>query len=447
VRRLAAIVVVALLACAGEAAASTTARVPLGQWFSGLDVSSTGQAWVTARRPSGGAWGIVNGSGRPVWRSVTARDGGLLAARPDGGMWIVSDASMVLRVAPDGTLARFGPIELPGRDEAYPVLAAGTPDGALVLTRSLGRFVRVAPDGTVSAHNVALPAPTNGLTGCFGIFMAARADGSLSLSDAGCRRVLDVTLAGAVTQRTLTPEDPSSRRATPFGLLPRADGSLWFAAGLTLSGSAIGRIAPDGGVVRLATPGSPNDVPEHLAEAPDGSVWSNVSGACALFRVVGDRVERVGVPFPVLDLRFDPAGGLWLRGQTRLEHLSAAEVAALPPSARCDLRAPRFTLPDRRGRTLSLRTLRRAGLRIRTSEASHLWGSVSLLNASAELRVDRVLRRGQTVALRVPPGILDGAARRLARGRAADLGLYVGLTDSNGNRADPPGGANLRLVR
>ena len=46
----------------GEAAAATTSRLPLGQSFTALEVSSTGQAWATMRRTDArGAWAVVDG--------------------------------------------------------------------------------------------------------------------------------------------------------------------------------------------------------------------------------------------------------------------------------------------------------------------------------------------------------------------------------------------------
>ena len=108
----------ALWACsvagAGEAAAATTVRLPLGQSFTALEVSSTGQAWVTSKRRAlgRGAWAIVDGAGRPAWHSMTAADfdfRGQLEPLPDGGMWIMRDTGSVLRVGADGATFEVPP--------------------------------------------------------------------------------------------------------------------------------------------------------------------------------------------------------------------------------------------------------------------------------------------------------------------------------------------------
>jgi hypothetical protein len=55
-------------ALAGEATAATTSRLALGQSFTDLEVSSTGQAWLTARRGDyRGAWTMLDGA--PRWRT------------------------------------------------------------------------------------------------------------------------------------------------------------------------------------------------------------------------------------------------------------------------------------------------------------------------------------------------------------------------------------------
>src|SRR3954470_24972341 len=90
---------------AALALAATSVQLPLEERFTALSVSTTGQAWVTAAHGSaGGTWGIVDAGGQPQWHDVSSHAFlGLLAPRPDGGMWVVIDDRTVLRAEPDGT--------------------------------------------------------------------------------------------------------------------------------------------------------------------------------------------------------------------------------------------------------------------------------------------------------------------------------------------------------
>ena len=77
----------------------------LGQSYTDLEVSSTGQAWLTARiSDHSGAWTVLDGA--PRWHrldSTESRFRGPLAPRPDGGMWILQDDQVVVRVNPDAS--------------------------------------------------------------------------------------------------------------------------------------------------------------------------------------------------------------------------------------------------------------------------------------------------------------------------------------------------------
>ena len=209
----------------------------------------------------------------------------------------------------------------------------------------------------------------------------------------------------------------------PYELLARPDGTLWFAAEGPEVGATIGRIAPDGTLTRFDVPRPPGA----LAAAPDGAVWAADANACQLYRVSGDQLERRPAPFITRALRFTPDGGLWLMGHTRLEHLSATEVATAVAPARCDVTGPRLTLPDRRGGRLSARTVRRRGLRLRANEAGHLDAVVQ--RSSDGRLVNRVLRRGRTITVRLPARWLRPGASFLISGR---------LTDADGNFGDLP---------
>src|SRR4051794_2798757 len=128
-RALAALIVAVALATPAQAA--TTARLPLAQRFRALALSTTGATWVTASRGfQRGAWGAVDAAGRPQWHAVRAPRGflGLLAPRPDGGMWVVVDDRSALRVGADGSVARFS-FRAPPGGEGVRLVAAALPDG------------------------------------------------------------------------------------------------------------------------------------------------------------------------------------------------------------------------------------------------------------------------------------------------------------------------------
>ena len=341
---------------------------------------------------------------------------GQLERRADGGMWILRDGSTVLRAAPDGTTDAVG-FSIDGPD---PLATTSTPDGAFVLTHAFGGLLRVAGDGAVSRRGFELPPPPFEPLGCDAQDLAATQDGRLVVADNGCSRLVYVAPDGKVTERELG-------NLHPYALLARADGSLWFAAENPGDGGTVYRVGPDGAITPFDVPRPPAD----LAEAPDGAVWAADGSRCRLYRLTDARVERRPAPFTTRQLRFTPDGGLWLMGHTRLAHMSAAEVAAATP-ARCDLTGPRLTLPDVRGSRLSLRTLRRRGLRLRANEAGHLDAAVQPPEGVGDLPriVDRALRRGQTLRVRLPAAWL--------RRPGATLLISGSVTDADGNYGDLP---------
>jgi hypothetical protein len=273
--------------------------------------------------------------------------------------------------------------------------------------------MRVGRDGAVSRGDFQLPPAPFELLACELADLAALPDARLVVADYGCGRLVTRATDGKLTERELD-------GMNPYELLARPDGSLWFAAEGPDAGATIGRIAPDGTLTRFDVPRPPGA----LAAAPDGAVWAADDNGCRLYRVSGDQVERRPAPFITRFLRFAPDGSMWLAGHTRLAHLGEAELAA---PARCDTTGPRLTLPDRRGGRLSARTVRRRGLRLRANEAGHL--SAVVQRASDGRLVNRVLRRGQTVKLRLPRRWLRPGAELLISGT---------VTDADGNAGDLP---------
>ena len=206
----------ALLLGAGHAAAATTTRLPLGQSFTALEVSSTGQAWVTsARRGLGrGAWAVVDGTGRLSWHPMTAADyafRGQLEPRPDGGMWILRDAGTVLRAGADGATAEFS-IGDTWRRPAHD-LDAGR---GVRAHGQLGGLLRVGRDGAVSQGDFLLPPGPFELLDCEAGDLAAMPDGRLVVADYGCGRLVTTQLGGKVTARELARDEPV-RAAGPRG--------------------------------------------------------------------------------------------------------------------------------------------------------------------------------------------------------------------------------------
>ena len=308
-----------------------------------------------------------------------------------------------------------------GRDEpTEPLVSTSTPDGALVLTDAFGGFVRVASGGAVRRHAFELPPGPIEFLNCEPAALAARPDGRLVVADRGCGRLVETTLGGRPSVRELGRDGPL-RAAGPRRRIALVRGRE--------HGDGRGdrpRRAADGTLTRFDVPRPPGE----LAAAPDGAVWAADDNACTLYRVSGDRLERRPAPFIVRHLRFTPDGSLWLAGHTGLTQLSPAELAAAAPPERCDTTGPRVTLQDRRGGRLSARTLRRRGLRLRADEAGHLDINVQPSAGGGTPRlIQRVLRRGRTLTLRLPAGWARAGA---------SLSIGGTITDADGNYGDLP---------
>jgi streptogramin lyase len=424
------------LAAVAPAEARDAMRLPLGSSFTGLAVAPTGQVWAAADTGRGGRWGRVGGA----WTSFPLDHGflGMLSARPDGGAWMLADAQTVLRIDADGQAARFGPVEVPAQDSEYTDVThhlATAGDGSLVLGGELGRFLRIAPDGTATARQV--PVPPARRSGCFATGLDA-IGGDLVMADYRCSRLLTFTRAGEARTVDLRPPRGAGRRF-PTGVLARPGGSLWYTA-VTLRGahvrSVIGRVAPDGTVTQHDAP----DVRgQALTAAPDGTIWAPAAGACAVYRVRDGRVDRVPAPFLVKRLRFAPDGGAWLQGHSRLVRLRAAELEAPPRPRRCDTRSPRIRYPDAFDgpgrydyRSLSLRLLRRRGLRVTSSEPATFAGELRI--DDEVVHVHAVIRRpGGTAAARFPREVLDRLEERVRRERDVEMYSHAPVWDPSGN--------------
>jgi virginiamycin B lyase len=428
---LAIVVALAALLCVGEAAsANVDVRLPLGSQFNGLAVAPHGQVWVSGEGRRAGRWGRVI-RGRVQWQPSVALPGflGAVAPRSDGGAWLLADRATVLRLDLGGAVGTFGSLAVPFGED-YPSVVTAASGDDLVVAGSRGGVLRIAPDGRAERLGSLPPGP-NGRE-CLYADVAGTPDGAIALADYRCRRLLTVGPTGAVDVVDLRPR---RGRRYPGAVLVAHDGTLWFTA-VTLRGAnvggVIGHVERDGTIRQFPAVDAAAG-PEGFAQAPDGSVWADVSGGCAVYRVHRNRVARIRVPFPVRDIQFAPRGRVWLRGHTRLLRTTVTRLVAGLRARRCETRPPRISFPNADGPTrITLRRLRRSGLRVRSSERATLRGDVLL--GDDRVYVNEVIRRAPGVAvLRLPAAVLDRAAAALRSGRTVNLHMNAELRDRSGN--------------
>src|SRR5262249_19581809 len=105
-------------------------------------------------------------------------------------------------------------------------------------------------------------------------------------------------------------------------------GGAWFADRVDGPG---GHVDAAGHVTSLSS----GDGAFSVAVAPDGAAWF-ASGTCRLTRATADgAVTTQRAPVAAHELAFDPAGGMWLAGRTRLVHgTSATPCDDTPPRVR-----------------------------------------------------------------------------------------------------------------
>lgn len=101
--------------------------------------------------------------------------------------------------------------------------------------------------------------------------------------------------------------------SAPSEFVAAPDGNVWFAdEGSTLSGAAIGKVAPDGAITRF-TAGLGGSRPGKIVVGPDGNLWFTASrGSPAIGYVTpGGAISAFHLPADPWDLVAAPDGNVW----------------------------------------------------------------------------------------------------------------------------------------
>ncbi|WP_157462936.1 virginiamycin B lyase family protein [Curvibacter gracilis] len=267
-----------------------------------------GQMWFTQRQLVGSTTSVVqlglDGTTRgtyqtAAWAAVPSR----LGAGTDGNIWVTVWDGEAIRVAPDGTQARFS---APASVVGYAGWATGItpgPDGQMWMVLQ-GGVARIAPDGSMAAYPIA-SSSYFGLNGS----IVTGPDGQLWIADGGTARIIRLDPKTGNSQSYPLP-DPSSY---PAGLTAGPDGQVWFTVP---TAQQIGRIHPVDGSLQFFTP--PTYAPASITVGPDGNLWY-VTAQYNGQNVVG-RITPQGriTEYPVLkgskgsSITAGPDGKLWL---------------------------------------------------------------------------------------------------------------------------------------
>jgi streptogramin lyase len=403
--------VAGLAVFAAPAVASDVTRVKLGSELGDLIVSNDGGAWVEIVRPNGVAIGrALPGGGFRASGTGFASIGRTLG--PDGQAWFNVGARHYVRLDGAGNATKVAP--LPAGPTLGRAMATG-PDGTLWnLTPAGGRVAHITPQGTVTYTATNMPKCAVGGDAPIFAAMERAADGAMWAVDQGCDRLVRLTAAGA---------SAFAVDSDVVAIAPDAVGGVWFA------GNGFGHVDAAGVLRRFTF----EDVEaSDVAVAPDGSAWFALD-TCFLGRVSNTgEVTTVPAPLPVERIGFDPAGGMWLAGRTRLVHLAPRE-----PFGPCDSRPASLRITPSHG-TINLQALRR-GLRIAVREPAVVEATGYLSGDSSEDELAegpalyRVLTRAGSFRYRLHASDLRRIARRLAAGKRAGIGMYVVVTDADGN--------------
>jgi virginiamycin B lyase len=194
-----------------------------------------------------------------------------IAQAPDGSLWAVEDGDQAIaRVAPDGTVTRFGAA-------GYTSLIDATVDltGSLWFTGGdsdrLGRAATGAALGPISTWHFG--------NGCDPSGVATAPDGGVWVTKRGCDVVLRIAAGSAASSGHDDVHVPYG--TGPLRIAPGPDGAMWFTA---YGSGRIGRIAADGSLT-WPVPGG-LDRPYDIVTGPDGNLWVTESGgAGAILRV------------------------------------------------------------------------------------------------------------------------------------------------------------------
>ncbi|MEI7779084.1 MAG: fibronectin type III domain-containing protein [Actinomycetes bacterium] len=246
---------------------STSSLAVIGMLLAGLGVA------VPASATSAKAATVTPVGKVSEFLTPTANSGPtMVAAGPDGSMWVTEgdDAvSRIARVSPSGTIAEFSAGITPGSGPS--AIVAG-PDGAMWFTENSDRIGRITTTGVVTEYSAGMT------TGSHPAGIAVGADGAMWFTENGTSSIGRITKTGVITEYSAG-ISPSSALV---GIAAGSDGALWF---IELLANKIGRIDATTHVVTEYPVLSSNTSPWGITAGPDGALWFT--------EVAGNRIGRI----------------------------------------------------------------------------------------------------------------------------------------------------------
>ncbi len=229
---------------------------PASPGLTGLKIGKVTPAGVvTLYSPglSGGAWGIAKGS--------------------DGDVWFTEPgASKVGHIEPSAPTTSLEEVSLPKMSlEGFEksLIAAG-PDGNLWVTQGTNGVARITPGGVVTEY----PTSTEGFNaGANVCSIAAGPDGNVWFGDCGTTKAVGkITPAGVVTEYTVVGGVGAN---LPNSIAKGSDGRLWFPAD-NAPDERLGAITTGGTVTYYKTPVTAAGFGlNSLTAGPDGNIWGS----------------------------------------------------------------------------------------------------------------------------------------------------------------------------
>jgi RHS repeat-associated protein len=229
-----------------------------------------------------------------------------------------SIAGVITTVAGNGVLGSDGDdgLAIEAKLALPDGIAVGADGSVFIADAAASRVRRVAPSGvitTVAGNGLIGSGGDGGLATAAQLFqphgIAIGGDGSLFIADAGNHRIrrvrpdgIIVTVAGSGVQGFEGDGGPatSAKLFQPFGVATATDGSLFIA---DTANSRIRRVGPDGVITTIAGTGDSDfggdggpataaflSFPQHLAVAPDGSLYVTDAFNNRIRRVAPDGV-------------------------------------------------------------------------------------------------------------------------------------------------------------
>jgi len=248
---------------------------------------------------------------------------------PDGALWIASTQA--------DRLVRFDPAS--GQTETVRLPLRSHPAGLVVdaegrvwfASSGRGLIGRLAPGAPRAAEfpppslldqQRGLPTPWSMALDSRGgrVWFTLRPDGVVGSVDIGAEPSRQASVVREVTL------DRSFGR--PDGIAVDREGAVWVTE---LTADRVTRIAPDGGLRRLALP--PGSRPRGVAAAPDGSVWVGLFGADRLLRVDGRTFALRSWPMPSAPRSNPYAVAVDGGGRVWVSEFTANTVACFDPAA------------------------------------------------------------------------------------------------------------------